>query len=518
MRLLGDMSRLNARRFPDKTAFICRDEALTFGEADLLANRIANGLMAIGVTPGDRVAILATNGLHYFPISFGSAKSGAVFVTLNFRCTLDELAFMVDDSGSRLLFFSSEFKEAAEELLQRCPTLETIADVDVTFVGAGVAPGAAPFADQPETEPAVALDETAPFDITYTSGTTGRPKGVVLSHRAILSSACQVALGTGLRHEDRALVAVPLFHGGGLTVLGHSHLYLGASLVIMDRYVPAEAMAQMRAHDVTTFFGVATQYAMLLDLPELSTEALPRLRNAWYGAAPMPVELVNRVRAAWPSVELIQIYGQTETTVISVLDSESHATKLGSAGRELPGIEMRVVDDDGVDVPPGSVGEIVVRREFGMSGYFNNPEQTAEVIRGDWVFTGDMARIDEDRFITLVDRKRDVILSGGENIYPKEIEEILYQDDAVMEAAVIGISDPKWGETPLAFVVARRDRTIDLDRLEALCASQLARFKVPRNWLEVEELPRTTNGKVRKNVLRGWATEDRAAAAEARTR
>jgi acyl-CoA synthetase (AMP-forming)/AMP-acid ligase II len=219
----------------------------------------------------------------------------------------------------------------------------------------------------------------------------------------------------------------------------------------------------------------------------------------------MPVELVKRSQQLWPTVRFQQLYGQTETTVVTVLSAEDHDATMGSAGREIPNVEMRIVDENSVDCEPGVVGEIIVHRNAGMLGYFNNAQQTAATIRDGWIHTGDLGFLDEKRFVTIVDRKRDVILSGGENVYPKEIEEVLYAHDSVLEAAVIGVHDPKWGEVPIAFVVTRRDSEQSIDLLQSWCETRLARFKIPRRWHFVTELPKTANGKIQKQLLRDLA-------------
>ncbi|MCC7286556.1 MAG: long-chain-fatty-acid--CoA ligase [Burkholderiaceae bacterium] len=502
MRIVGDISRLNGLRFPRKTALRFGGDSLTFAQADTFANRAANVLREAGVQPGDRVALLSLNRLDYLPLLFATAKCGALCVPLNFRCSVDELAFMLADSQTATLLVGPGFESAGLALSERVPCLKTLLPLAPT-----AALGARPslrecMAQAGDEVPQVAVDEEDGVFILYTSGTTGQPKGVVLSHRSIVEGACQTALAAGVRHEDTALVTVPLFHGGGLAVVSMSHLYLGASLVIHEKFDPAESLAAVASEGVTTFFGVPSQLFAVLEHPAMAHAALGPLRALWYGAAPMPPVLFERLQQRLPGIDFVQTYGQTETTLSACLGPEEHRTKPGATGRELPGIEYRVVDDDCRDVPPGGIGEILVRRDTGMLGYYGNPEQTAATIRDGWIHTGDLARIDEDRYITVVDRKRDVILSGGENIYPKEIEDLLLQHPAVAMAAVIGVPDERWGEVPKAFVIRRDGAAAGVAALESWLLQRLARYKRPRHWEFVDALPQTATGKVRKNELR----------------
>lgn len=509
MRVVGDISRLNARRFPHKFALHCAGRALTFQAADTFANRLANSLLAQGVRPGDRVAILALNVLEYIPLFFATAKCGTLCVPLNYRSSVAELAYMLDDAKAETLFVGPEFAETALALRQRVPGLSRLIAIGPAAGAEGMMALDDLIATGNEDDPGIEIDEATGVAIMYTSGTTGHPKGAVLSHRSVVDGACQTALVTGTRHTDTVLVTVPLFHGGGLMVVSMPHLYLGASLVISEKFDPVASLESISGAGITTLFGVPTQYAALLDVPRVERYDVSCLRTVWYGAAPMPPEILQRLLLLWPKVLFVQCYGQTETTLIACLGPEEHHAKQGTTGRELPGIEMRVVDDSGADVPPETVGEIIVRQDTGMIEYYGKAEQTRDTVRDGWIYTGDLARIDEERYITLVDRKRDVILSGGENIYPKEIEDCLCQHLDIAQVAVVGTPDAKWGEVPLAFVVLQPGSATDVGALEAWCMDRLARYKRPRRWAFVESLPLTATGKVRKNVLRQWVRDRR---------
>lgn len=492
MRLLGDLARLNARRFGNEAAVIFEDAQLSFAEMNACADGIGRFLLEIGVRPGDRVALLAENCLEFFPIYFGIVKIGAIMVPLNYRCTVAELEHMVRDCTPSVMLHTTSFASQAMHLASRCGGHMKLVLANRNLLERQALPLAPLTAD---------FDERSTAAIMYTSGTTGAPKGAMLPHRALIEGAASTALATGIRHADRVVVTVPLFHGGGMYVVSHPHLYVGASIVLCPKFDAADLFELIEKHEATTFFGVPTQYAVLL---EKTTEAgaPASLQKAWYGAAPMPVELVRRSQALWPGVKFIQCYGQTETTLNTVLAAEDHDRKLGTAGRELPHMELRVVDEAGLDCPAGVVGEVVLASDAGMTGYFNNPVQTEETIRDGWIHTGDLGFLDDERFLTLVDRKKDMIVSGGENIYPKEIEEILFTCDGVIEAAIVGAEDPKWGEVPVGFVVVSRSSGLSVTHLQAWCEGRLARYKVPRQWHLVDELPKTANGKVRKQELR----------------
>lgn len=492
MRFLGDIARLNAKRFGGETALIFEEQALSFSELNACADGIGRRLLEMGVRIGDRVALLAENCLEFFPIYFGIMKIGAVMVPLNYRCTIAELEHMLRDSTACVLFHTSAFATQAHALYGWADAGFRLVEINRALLDMQ-----APPLDELPAD----FDELATATIMYTSGTTGTPKGAMLPHRALLEGAAATALAARIQHSDRVVVTVPLFHGGGMYVVSHPHLYVGASIVLTARFEPDELFDLIERHGVTTFFGVPAQYGALLDRCS-QTDTRTSLRSAWYGGAPMPVELARRAQAFWPGVQFQQCYGQTETTLISVLAHEDHERKIGTVGRELPHLQIRIVDERGDECPIGVVGEIVVSKNAGMIGYFNNPVQTAETVREGWIHTGDLGFLDEDRFLTLVDRKKDMIISGGENVYPKEIEEVIFARGGIIEVAVIGAQDAKWGEVPVGFVVVGKGSWITAAELQSWCEERLARYKVPRQWRFVDELPRTANGKVRKTELR----------------
>lgn len=492
MRFLGEIARLNAKRFGDKTALIFEDDRLSFAELNACADGIGRQLLDLGIRAGDRVALLAENCLEFFPLYFGIVKIGAVMVPLNFRCAVAELEHMIRDCSPSALFHTDAFASQAEQLKARCPDSFKLVRMSRDLLDVD----ARPLARLPDD-----FDEQATAAIMYTSGTTGLPKGAMLPHRSLIEGAASTALAAGIRSSDRVVVTVPLFHGGGMYVVSHPHLYVGASIVLTAKFDPVGFLGLIETHEATTFFGVPTQYAVLLD--STSSAGLPAtFKTAWYGGAPMPIEIVKRSQILWPEVRFLQCYGQTETTLNTVLSVEDHDRKLGSAGQELPHTDIRVVDEHGVDCPVGVVGEVIVAREAGMTGYFNNPDQTAETIRDGWIYSGDLGFFDEERFLTLVDRKKDMFVSGGENVYPKEIEEVLYACQGVVEVAVVGGPHPKWGEVPVGFVVIAAESKHTASSLQAWCEDRLARYKVPRQWHLVDELPKNASGKVRKNILR----------------
>ena len=489
MRFLGDLFRLNARRFGNKPALIFEDQVASFEDLDRYAVSIGNLLLEHGVVSGDRVVLLAENCFEFMPIFHGIVKIGAVSVPLNYRCTAKELEYMLADSAPSAVFYTDAQTAMIDALADSLHGVRLFRIEQALLRGS-----ATPLPPLP-----VDFDENHAALIMYTSGTTGTPKGAALPHRAIVEQMAATALAMGVREPDIVLVTVPLFHGGGMFVVSHPHFYVGASVVLTARYKAEEVIGLVDRHDITTFFGVPSQFTMLINTVQAG--AVPRsLTKAIYGAAPMPLELIRRSQQFWPGIRFTQAYGQTEVTLTTVLSPEDHDRKISTVGRELPNVEMRVVDGQGRDCPPLIVGEIVVNAEAGMIGYLNNPQQTRDTIRDGWIYTGDLGFLDENGFLTLSGRKRDVIVSGGENIYPKEIEEVLAQHPAVSEVAVVGGPDEKWGEVPVAFVIGRGDAVTPVD-LEEWCTQRLARYKIPRNWQFVADFPRTANGKIRKAEL-----------------
>jgi acyl-CoA synthetase (AMP-forming)/AMP-acid ligase II len=502
MRVIGDLTRLNARRYPQKTALLMGDTRVSYAELEARANRLAHGLTALGVAPGDRVAILALNCPEYAVVVSAVAKCGAVLVPLNFRYRRDELAFVINDAGPRVLLAGPEMLPLVEE------ARGAFAPPALALVSlAGPAPAGGLTLQQatdgrPVRPPAVDVDADSPAMIMYTSGTTGFPKGVLYSHASFLGVYHGVVIEGGMRHDDVVMVTMPLFHNGGLNVLLQPALMLGATAVIMAKGFDPDATLEAVARDrVTLTMWVPTMLAMLARRG-IGSHDTSSLKTLWYGSSPIAAPVLAAAREMFDA-GFYQWYGQTETGMNSVLRPEDHAQRSQCTGREMFNAELRIVDGDGQDVPVGGVGEIIsAQRSQGMIGYWKNEEATRATIRDGWIYTGDLARVEGDGYFTVIDRKRDMIISGAENIYPKEIEDLLVTHPAVSEVAVFGIPDDIYGESVAAAVVRKGGHEVDEQEIIAFCATRLASYKKPRRVEFVAELPKNATGKVTKHVLR----------------
>ena len=514
--ILSDYFRRNVAMYPDKTAFIHEDRRLTFAELDARVNRLVHALTELGLEKGDRLAILAKNCLPYMEVYGSSEKGGLVTVPLNFRLLGPELAHIVNDSGSKALVVSREFLSSIESIRGDLPTVEHFICLDGE--ASGMLSYEAILVKQSVTEPRVTLNSDDLAYIMYTSGTTGRPKGAMLTHRGQVADSQSMLMELGLRPSDRHLAVMPFFHVGG-RALPLTHFYRGCTTVISSGFDPVQALSLIERHRLTTIQVVPTMIAFMLDSPDLERFDTSSLNMMFYASSPMPVELLRRAIAKFGQI-FVQGYGQTEsgplTTLLGKEDHVANGTpeqlrRLASCGRAVMNVAVRVVDADGQDVSPGAVGELICRSELNMSGYWENPAATAETIRDGWLYTGDMATVDEDSYFYIVDRKKDMIISGGENIYPREVEEILYTHEAVLEAAVIGVPDPVWGESVKALVVLKQRARASAEELIEHCKAHLTSYKKPKSVEFRKELPKTPSGKILKRALREkyWAGQSR---------
>ena len=517
--ILGDFYRRNVTMYPDKTAFIHEDRRLTFAELDARVNRLVHALTGLGLEKGDRVAILAKNCIPFMEVYGGSEKGGLVTVPLNFRLSGPELARIIHDSGTKALVVSQEYLSAVESIRNDVPTVEHFICLDGQVDG--MHSYEALLANQPVTEPRVTLTPDDLAYIMYTSGTTGRPKGAMLTHRGQLADSQSMLMELSLRPSDRHLAVMPLFHVGGRAV-PLTHFYRGCTTVISSGFDPVQALSLIERHGLTTIQVVPTMIAFMLDSPDLERFDTSSLNMMFYASSPMPVELMRRAITKFGQI-FVQGYGQTEsgplTTLLGKEDHVANGTpeqlrRLASCGRAVMNVAVGVVDADGQDVSlgePADVGELVCRSELNMSGYWANPAATAEAIRDGWLYTGDMATVDEDGYLYIVDRKKDMLISGGENIYPREVEEVLYTHEAVLEAAVIGVPDPVWGEAVKALVVLKQRARASAEELIEHCKAHLASYKKPKSVEFRKELPKTPSGKILKRALREkyWAGQRR---------
>lgn len=495
---LGELLARQAVHYPNKIFLYYKELEVTYRQLDERADAVANGLLRAGVGNGEKIALLLPNCPEFLYAFFGVVKLGAIAVPVNTQLKSEEIAYILENAEAQGLITTPELYERVRPVRKRLPRLELLyltgERAKEGFVFSGLL-------SHPKTAPKIDVDPGDPAALIYTSGTTGRPKGVILTHRNYLVDTDQTVHAAKIGEADRFLCILPLFHVNGQVVTILSPLFAGGSMVLMERFTPKEFFPTLSRFKATAFSGVPTIYAMLLQHVEPGKYDLSSLRFCICGAAPMPVELFEKFEAAFHAF-ILEGYGLSEGTCVSSLNPLGGKRKIGSIGLPLPGQAMKIVDDQDRELSDRAVGEIVVKGENVMAGYFKNPEATAEALRSGWLHTGDLGYRDEEGYFFIVGRKKEMIIRGGENIYPKEIEEILYRHPQVAEAAVVGLPDPLWGEEVAAFIIPKPQETPDGDEIMAFCRRQLANFKCPRRVILVSELPKTATGKIQKGVLR----------------
>ena len=476
----------------------------TFREWNLRSNRTANALTGLGIGAGDRVALLVMNGVEFTESFFAIAKLGAVCVPLNLRLTPAELSYILRDSGSTTLLYSAELAPVAAALQAMGGGAEGTPLERFVGVGLEEAPDwalsyEALQAAASEAEPPLGGAEDDVLYIMYTSGTTGLPKGAVHTHNTATWGVLTIAATTDSRKGDRYLLALPLFHVGALTPLT-ANVYGAVTNVVMRTFDPQRAWQLIQEEQITIMLKVPATLNFMLQVYDPEKYTHDQLRYCWSGAAPLPVSLIEAY--AKLGIPVHQVYGLTETCGPACLITGDDALrKAGSTGPAFFHTEVRVVDDEGGDVAPGEFGEVIIRGKHIMKEYWNQPEATAEAIRDGWFYSGDGATVDADGFVYIQDRIKDMIISGGENVYPAEVEAVLMQHPAIVEAAVIGHESARWGESPVA-VVVRKDESLDAAAVLAFAGERLARFKQPVSVEFVDVVPRNPAGKILKRVLR----------------
>lgn len=488
---------------------------VTYGELNQRANRLANSLAGLGIARGDRVGILSLNCVEYVEVLFAAAKLGIILVPLNVRLTPGELKYQLNDSGSGVLMVGPEFAGLVPGLAAGTEVTRTIylpgsggiMASDASEIPAGavevshsyrqlVASGSTAEPDGVES-----ITGAEPFLICYTSGTTGKPKGAVLTQQNLTANAINNVLAIDITSRDVSITLLPLFHIGGIGLWTIPTLFSGGTVVIPRRFDPARALAMIEATATSLVFGVPTILKALLECPGFASRDLSSVRMFYSGGAPCPVELIEAFHARGHAFG--QGYGLTETSpTVFMLDQDDFRRKAGSIGKPAMLCDVRVADDEGAGVPSGEVGELLIRGMNVFKEYWNLPEATAEALRDGWFHTGDLARTDGEGFFYIAGRKKDLIISGGENIYPIEVEQVLESHPAVAEAAVIGVPHPHWGEVPKAVVVLNPGGRVTAEELAAWCQGKLARYKIPKVVDFAAQLPRNATGKILKRELK----------------
>lgn len=512
--VVGDLLDVNAERSPDKTALIDPEKSisLTYSEWKVRIMRFANSLVEHGIKPGDRIAAFLRDAVELPTSLFAASKVGGNFVPINYRLSPEELRYILDDCTAKVLIFDEDGREIVERITSRLRYVEMF-----IYIGGERPNYAVQFQELTEEakmrnpESPVSEDDTAM--IMYTSGTTGRPKGTVHTHRGVLGAVEAWTHPARITPRDRSIGLGPLYHIGPLLSNFMPTLYMGGSNVIQRYFDPGKALKWIKDYDITVMWATPTHLNMIasvVDAKELDTS---NLRAIQYSGAPLSSGLFYRIRDIFGNIDLINAYGMTELDAVSAAYPEEHDERLGSVGRALPKTFVRVVDPDKSDpdagMAEGEVGEIIVRSPCVMKEYWGLPDKTKEAIKDGWYFTGDLGRMDEDGYLSFVEREDDMIISGGENIYPLEVENVLSKHKKVRTVAVIGTPDEKWGEVVTAIIV-KADEALSAQELNEYCvqSDELARYKRPKEYIFVDELPTTSSGKVDKKVLRAqWKTE-----------
>jgi len=503
---IGQFLTKRAYREPSGEALfdVATDRRFTYAELNARSNKAAHALTASGVSAGDRVGLLLMNSVEFVETFFAAAKIGAVNVPLNFRLVADELEFILKDSGTSVLVFSSEFAELATELAARGDKTDVTTWVQV---GGTAGDGVIDYDDWVGAAADTEIESTASGEdyvfIMYTSGTTGLPKGVIHSHDTVMWSIVTGTATLDFRIGDRFLNSLPLFHVGALNPV-LSNVYAGGSTVLMRSFDPAESWRLITEEKINSTLMVPAMLQFMQMTYDAEAHDLSALRWVLSGAAPVPVSLIEAY--ADLGVEIHQVYGLTESAGPGcVIIGDEAKTKVGSTGRAFYHGKVRVIREDGTDCDPGESGEVLLAGPNIMVGYWNRPEATEETIIDGWLHTGDAGILDEDGFLTIVDRIKDMLISGGENVYPAEIENVLLGHDSIADAGVIGVPSKKWGESPLAVIVKSDD--VSAEDVMSFCNGKLAPYKAIKVVEFVDVIPRNPSGKILKRVLRDQYAE-----------
>lgn len=503
---LSDLLRRTAARTPAKTALIYQDFQQTYAELEQTVNRTANALATRGIRQGDRVALLSHNNHIYAIVTLALARLGAMSVPINFMLNASEVAFILTHSGAVGMVVEDALVSVADEAINASGNRLVVRGVIVQradFVAAGWE-DCAHWLRHPDAAPVViAIDDDQPIQIMYTSGTESRPKGATLSSRGLIAQYVSCIVDGEMSAEDVFVHSLPLYHCAQQHCFLLPGIYLGATNIILAGPQPSAIFAAIERYGASSFFAPPTVWIALLRHAEFDAQRVASLRKGYYGASIMPVEIIKELIERIPGLRLFNFYGQTEMSpVATVLKPEDQLRKLGSAGRACINVETRVVDDQDQPVLPGVVGEIVHRSPHAMLGYWQDEEKTAAVFRNGWFHSGDLGLMDEEGYLRVVDRKKDMIKSGGENVASREVEDVLYAHPAIAEAAVFAVAHPIWVEAVVAAVVIRPDTAAEAEEIIKFCRTRLAAFKTPKQIHFVASLPKNASGKILKRELR----------------
>ena len=495
-----EMLRTNAEKFGDQPAVLFYDRTITYRDIDKASDRVAATLDRMGVKEGEIVSMMMNNSPEFYAVFFGIQKAGAVAGPVNCWWQTGEVEYLLNDSGTKVFFVDGDY-------LHHVEALEGKTGVEKLIVNEAENPpeGATKLEKilsvAGEKPPSPKVGPESPCAILYTSGTTGKPKGALLTHKNLMFAGRAKSRAADMKEGEKALCVLPLFHGAGLLDLSMPCLYSGATVVLRKNFSATEFWGLIEKHKVTGIYGVPTIYHILLQLEESKTADASSLRFGVIGAAPTPIELINEFEGRY-NMRIIEGYGLTENSGGASLTPTEGDRKVGSAGVAMESVEMKIFDENDNELPSGEIGEIVMRSDGVMKEYWRKPEETAHAMRGGWLYTGDMGRIDEDGWLFIVDRKKEMIIRGGENIYPKELEDVLYSHPKISEVAVIGVPDKKYGEEVMACIVPQSGTNLTEEETIGFCKDNMAGYKIPRHIKFLDYIPKNIIGKVTKKELK----------------
>lgn len=493
---LNETLKNSAAKFPDRIAYTFLYESTTYAELDSFVDSAASGLSAGGIKKGDKVAIMLGNCPEFVIAYYGILRAGAVVVPINPSYTEGEISYILSNSQAKAVIADSSLEATLSPLKEKLEHLKVIYTDSIEFEWTWERL----ILDSNEKYESPSIEEDDLAVILYTSGTTGKPKGAMLSHRNLAANAVSMVQLTEFTEEDRIIAVLPMFHVFSIATCINIPISSGATIVIVPKFSPTEVINNIRKEKATLFAGVPTMFSFLLQVPGATAEDFSTIRACFSGGASIPVELLHRFEEKY-KVSILEGYGLSETAPVTAFNPLRGTRKPGSVGIDIPDVKNKVVDPDGIEVPRGEIGELIVKGPNVMLGYLGMPEATSSALKDGWFYTGDLARMDGEGYIYIVDRKKDMILVGGFNVYPREVEEVLYQHPAIVESAVIGIPDKEYGEIVKAFVVTN-DESITMNDILYFCQDKLAKYKLPKQIEFMKELPKNSTGKILRRALR----------------
>ncbi|WOV85696.1 acyl-CoA synthetase [Sporosarcina jeotgali] len=501
---LGDLLLRTSERFPKKIALVFKKQRLTYHELNVLVNQTAHGLLSIGIKKGDFVTVMSRNSMDFAILNFALARIGSIMVPINYMLTEDEISFILEHAKIHAVFASEEFTSIMDRAMLHHKAEQKV------VIGQNNENDVEDWKnlnkirkDQSDVLPESQIEDDDIAHVLYTSGTESRPKGVMLSHKSLISEYVSCIVDGKMSEDDIVIHALPLYHSAQLHVFLGPSVYLGSTGVILEYPTPETILKTIEEQHATLLFCPPTVWIALLRHEDFDKRDLLSLKKCYYGAAIMPMEILKELNERLPGASLWNFYGQTEVAPLATaLQPEDQLRKLGSAGLPSLNVQTRIVNDQDEEMPRGELGEIVHRTPHAMKGYLHDAEKTAEAFRGGWFHSGDLGVMDEEGYVTIVDRKKDMINTGGVNVSSREVEEIIYEMEDVSEVAVISIPDSYWIEAVTAVIVPKAGKVLSEDEVVEFCKKRLSSFKTPKYVEFTNELPKNPSGKVLKRTLR----------------